>query len=168
MEVGIRVSELCALNISDIEKTDGTTWLVIRHGKGGKHRDVPLSVSTVVSIDTYLLMKRPAPPHNFSAHEKLDAAQAMFVSFRGRRLKPRDIQNLMHRATNKLPAEIRRKCTPHGLRHTAATLLLMSGAADIKTVQRILGHESLATTGLYLDEVREEMVKAISDHPITS
>jgi site-specific recombinase XerD len=44
----------------------------------------------------------------------------------------------------------------------------MSGAADIKTVQRILGHESLATTGLYLDEVREEMVKAISDHPITS
>lgn len=167
MEVGLRVSELCALNASDIEINDGTPWLVIRHGKGGKHRDVPLSPATYDAIENYRRAPRPQPPATDSPDRHKDASDALFVTFRGRRMQPRDIQNLVNRATAQLPPDVRRRCTPHGLRHTAATLLLTSGAADVKTVQRILGHESLATTGMYLDEVREEMVKAIADHPVT-
>lgn len=167
MEVGLRVSELCALNASDIEINDDVPWLVIRHGKGGKHRDVPLSPATYQAIHLYQESSRPQPPPTDSPERKRDAAHALFITFRGRRMQPRDVQNMMNRATDALPAEVRRKCTPHGLRHTAATLLLTSGAADVKTVQRILGHESLATTGMYLDEVREEMVKAIAIHPVT-
>lgn len=167
MEVGLRVSELCALNASDIEVNEGIPWLVIREGKGGKHRDVPLSQATYDAIQNYQRAPRPTPPESDSAHDRKDASDALFVTFRGRRMQPRDIQNLVNKATAQLPPEVRRRCTPHGLRHTAATLLLTSGAADVKTVQRILGHASLATTGMYLDEVRGEMVRAIADHPVT-
>lgn len=167
MEVGLRVAELCAVNQSDIETHEDITWLVIRVGKGGKHRDVPLSPSTAAAVDRYVHQVRPTPPQTDPAQKQADAQRALFVTFRGRRMQPRDVQNMLNRCMQKLPAEVRRACTPHGLRHTAATLLLSSGAADIKTVQRILGHASLATTGMYLDEVREDMIRAVGDHPVT-
>jgi site-specific recombinase XerD len=83
-------------------------------------------------------------------------------------MQPRDVQNLVDRLCKNLDPDVRRRVTPHGLRHTAATLLLSSGAADVKTVQSLLGHESLATTGIYLDQVKGEMIKAVASHPVTS
>jgi site-specific recombinase XerD len=167
LEVGPRVSELCAADRSDLHERDGATWLVIRRGKGGKARDLPLSPSTATALRDYLTARRPAPPTTDSPERVEDAERALFVSYRGRRLQPRDVQNLISRLCRHLPAETRRQVTPHGLRHTAATLLLSSGAADVKTVQHLLGHASLATTGIYLDEVSEEMVRAVAAHPVT-
>lgn len=167
LEVGPRVSELCSLNQADMEERDGAHWLIIRQGKGGKRRDVPLSPGTHDAIVTYLTSPRPEPPAGDTEHRRANAAMAMFRTFRGRRIQPRDVQNLVHRACQALPAQVRREVTPHGLRHTAATLLLSSGAADVKTVQALLGHESLATTGIYLDEVSHEMVRAVAAHPVT-
>lgn len=171
IEVGPRVAELCALDQTDLHTrtTDGgaDTWLHIRHGKGGKPRDLPLSPATASLISAYLAEPRTAPPVHLSPTIRDDAERALFVTFRGRRITPRDVQNMVTRHVKALPADTRRHVTPHGLRHTAATLLLTSGAADIKTVQAILGHASIATTGLYLDEVSHEMVRAVAAHPVT-
>ena len=82
-------------------------------------------------------------------------------------MKPRDIQLMVERTSKRLPADVRRRVTPHGLRHTAATLLLASGAADIKTVKEILGHANIATTGIYLDSIDGEAARAVRMHPVT-
>lgn len=165
MEVGPRVFELCALNQSDIEVREETTWLVVRKGKGGKRRDLPLSPATASAIELYL--KSARPQISDTEENRDDHLKAMFLTFRGRRIKPRDVQYLVARAVKRLPLSVQRDVTPHGLRHTAASLLLASGAADVKTVQAILGHASLATTGIYLDETSQEMIQAVRQHPVT-
>ena len=96
-----------------------------------------------------------------------DAERALTLSWRGVRMQPRDMQLMVERACRNLPPEVRRDVTPHGLRHTAATLLLSSGAADIKTVKELLGHASIATTGVYLYTVADEMAQAVKAHPVT-
>lgn len=168
LEVGPRVREVCGLDRVDVDvRDDGRTWLDIRHGKGGKRRELPLSSGTAQTLADYLAAPRPAPPAGDPPARREDAERAVFVTYRGRRMQPRDVQNLMRRLSDALPADVRRRVTPHGLRHTAATLLLASGAADVKTVQHLLGHASLATTSVYLDEIGEELARAVADHPVT-
>lgn len=167
LEVGLRVAELCSLDRSDVSRTDGVTWILVRHGKGDNQRSVPLAPSTAEMLTTYMQLPCPSPPPNVDAAALADAKNALFVSYRGRRLSPRDVQRLLHRLTVHLPEQLRRDVTPHALRHTMATLALKSGAADVSVVQRILGHASLATTGLYLDEVREELARAVQMNPVT-
>jgi site-specific recombinase XerD len=168
-EGGPRVSELCALDRADMETVDTTTWLHIRHGKGNKPRDIPLSPLTAQYIHTWLALPRPTPPSPTTGPSPTDDAErALFTTYRGRRIRPRDIQNMITRHAKLLPPDLRRHITPHAARHAAATLLLASGAADVKTVQILLGHESLATTGIYLDIVSDEVIRAIAAHPVTS
>jgi site-specific recombinase XerD len=167
LETGPRVSELCAMDRSDIDVRDGVTWLRIRHGKGGKARDVPLSPSTADLLNRYEADHRPVPWHADPPLRHEDSERALFVTFRGRRITPRDVQNLVARTCALLPAQVRRRATPHALRHTMATLALSSGAADVSVVQRLLGHASLATTGVYLDEIREELAQAVLRNPVT-
>lgn len=167
LETGPRVSELCAMDRSDVDVRDGVTWLRIRHGKGGKPRDVPLSPSTAQLLARYGSDHRPPPWHADSPARQEDSERALFVTFRGRRIAPRDVQNLVSRTCSLLPADVRRRATPHALRHTMATLALSSGAADVSVVQRLLGHASLATTGVYLDEIREELAQAVLRNPVT-
>jgi site-specific recombinase XerD len=160
LEVGIRVGELCALNRSDVEDRDGDKWIRIRKGKGGKPRDVPISPSTSTLMVLY--------SENRPLEQNVDAGDALFLTFRGRRMQPRDIQNLVKRACASLPPEVRRAATPHALRHTMATLALQNGSADVAVIQKLLGHSSLATTGIYLDEIREELVQAVHRSPATA
>jgi site-specific recombinase XerD len=162
LETGLRVSELCALDRTDVRPQDGATWLFVRHGKGGKPREVPITPSTATMLDEYVNSSRPVPEVGAE-----DAQRALFVTYRGRRITPRDVQNLVNRAAQGLPPSLRRRVTPHAARHSAATLLLSSGAADVSVVQKLLGHASLATTGLYLDEIRDELVQAVHTNPIT-
>lgn len=169
IEAGPRVSELCSLDLSDIDHQPDATWLEIRKGKGGKSRAVPLSPSTANLLKEHVNQRQQ---QTVQAENKgdpwadKDSATALFVTFRGRRIQPRDVQNLVRRASNKVPANLRKDVTPHGLRHTMATLLLSSGAADVSVVQKMLGHASLATTGVYLDEIRDDLVRAVNDHPL--
>ncbi len=171
VETGPRVSEVCAADRADLSgRDDGTVWLHIRHGKGNKERWVPMSAGTYDVYRRYELDERPAArpregdPSGTSVE---DAERALLLSWRGRRMTPRAVQDLVDRAVLRTPAEVRRRVTPHGLRHTAATLLLNSGAADIHTVKDLLGHASIATTGVYLDTADVEMTQAVAAHPVT-
>jgi site-specific recombinase XerD len=168
LEVGPRVSELSHLDRDDLDYRQGHPWLIIRNGKGGKRRELPLSEETATAVKACLAAVRPTLPASDTPWRREDAQRAMFVTYRGRRIQPRDVQNIVHRAVDRLPEGSRRSVTPHGLRHTCATLLLASGAANVRTVQAILGHASLATTGIYLDEVSDDMIRAVSKHPVTS
>ncbi len=166
LEVGVRVSELCALDRSDLRIREQVPWLLIRHGKGGKERDVPLSQGTYEVIGEWLELPRPVPPASTSEWDVEDAYRALFVSYRGRRLRPRNVQDMIARYARQLPPELRRHITPHSLRHAAATILLSSGAADARLVQTLLGHANLATTGVYLDVTDTAVADAVARHPL--
>ena len=159
IDTGLRVGELVALDRDDvvIERDSANvhrTWLVVRSGKGGKSRTLPV---TPVTAELLSKLIAPAPPES----------AALFLTWRGNRISSRDVQRLMQRMRNLLPPEVRRDVTPHALRHTMATIMLSSGAADVAVVQRLLGHASLSTTGRYLDEVREELAAAVDRNPVT-
>lgn len=165
--VGPRVSELCAANTDDFSTSDGVTqWRII--GKGGKERHNPLSPWLEEQRATYLATPRPPITKKATPAQVTDAQKAVFVTGRGTRLAPRDVQRILDRAHQRVltadPARARR-ATPHALRHTTATLLLSSGW-DVKVVQQLLGHASLATTGKYLDHVPGELARAIAGHPL--
>lgn len=174
-EAGPRVSEVSNANRADIEiLDDGTCWLTVM-GKGRKVRRLPLSDLTMRLYREYLTQERPTArarvrtardgqPYVVNPVE--DAEQALVLTWRGTRMKPRDIQYMLQRRCAQLPAGASR-VTPHGLRHTAATLLLASGAADIRMVKELLGHSSLAVTSVYLDTVSDELAAAVRAHPIT-
>lgn len=177
MEAGPRVSEVSNADRADLSTDDnGDHWLTVT-GKGNKTRRVPLSPGTKAVYDAYIEDERPEPRARMHKDRETgepvitapieDAEAALLLTWRGLRMKPRDIQLLVERACKHLPADVRRRVTPHGLRHTAATLLLASGAADIKTVKEILGHANIATTGIYLDTIDGEAARAVRMHPVT-
>lgn len=177
MEAGPRVSEVSNANRADLSTDDnGDHWLTVT-GKGSKTRRVPLSPGTKAAYDAYIEterpMARPRTTKDPTTGETIitvpaeDAEAALLLTWRGLRMKPRDIQLMVERTSKRLPADVRRRVTPHGLRHTAATLLLASGAADIKTVKEILGHANIATTGIYLDSIDGEAARAVRMHPVT-
>lgn len=157
LETGLRNAELCALDVSDVSLEDGQPWLTVRHGKGGKRRVLPLTMMTYERIGEYVALRSPAESFE----------EALFLTKSGRRIAPRDVQNICRAASRMLPHALRRDFTPHALRHTMATLSLAHGSADVAVVQRLLGHSSLAVTGRYLDEVRDELVRAVDANPLT-
>lgn len=134
---GVRLSELCAINLQDIGKED----IRVREGKGGKERILFLSEAARDALDAYLREYRQP------LEEKLRDKNALFVSHRCRRLTGRAIEKMLDRRL--LNAGLDNKLySPHKLRHTAATTLVNDGA-DLLTVQRYLGHESPDTTVKY-------------------
>ena len=169
VESGPRVSELCGANRSDIRvhEETGTPVLHVR-GKGRKDRDLPLSKPTVEVIERYLAEERPAPPTPQRPHDMVerrridDAAGALFVSVRGWRLSPRDVQRMVQRYAKEF---LGRRATPHSLRHTALTVLARAGV-DIATVAQIAGHASLSTTSVYMDDSMSAAVEAIAESPL--
>lgn len=176
VEAGPRVSEICSADRGHFEhREDGTRWLYLM-GKGGKERWVPVTDTTWALYERYVEEERPAPAERTMVDrvsgERVvtatvdDAERALVLTWRGLRMTKRDVQLMVQRSAKRLPPEVRRHVTPHGLRHTAATLLLSSGAADIKTVKELLGHASIATTGVYLDTVAEELAAAVRMHPV--
>ncbi|NYH90497.1 tyrosine-type recombinase/integrase [Actinopolymorpha rutila] len=170
VESGPRVSELCGANRSDIRLHEETRTPVLHvRGKGGKTRDLPLSSATLRTIERYLAEERPPPPQPTSLDraERIrveDAASALFVSVRGKRLSPRDLQRMVERYTKEF---LGRRATPHSLRHTALTVLARAGV-DIATVAQIAGHSSLATTSVYMDESMSAAAEAIDSSPLAS
>src|SRR6476661_4360915 len=150
---GIRVAELCGLDLGDI---DPQRRLVRVLGKGAKERAVPYGLPAQRAVLRWLERGRPAlaQPHS---------AAALFLGARGGRVDQRIIRTVVHDVV----AAVRDApdMGPHGLRHSAATHLL-AGGADLRAVQELLGHATLATTQLYT-HVTVERLKAIHDrsHP---
>ncbi|NKQ56843.1 tyrosine recombinase XerC [Amycolatopsis sp. K13G38] len=152
----VRVSELCGLDIADVDF--GSRVLRVL-GKGGKERVVPFGVPADRALRAWLDKGRPAM---VAAATKADT-MALFIGVRGGRLDPRAARRIVHDAVNSVPGAA--DMGPHGLRHSAATHLL-EGGADLRSVQELLGHATLATTQLYT-HVTVERLKAIHDraHP---
>jgi integrase/recombinase XerC len=133
---GVRVGELVGLDVDDVDRSRNVLRVF---GKGRKERTVPFGNPAAAAVDTWLQRGRPqlAVP---------GAGAALFVGTRGRRIDQRAVRTLVHRRI--ADVEGAPDIGPHGLRHTAATHLL-EGGADLRSVQELLGHASLATTQLY-------------------
>ena len=144
---GIRVGELCGLDVDDVDR--GRRVLRV-FGKGRKERTVPYGVPADRALGRWLEAGRP----------KLvvpGAGPAMFLGARGRRIDQRAVRSLVHARIAEVPNAP--DMGPHGLRHTAATHLL-EGGADLRTVQELLGHASLATTQVYTHVSSERLRSA--------
>lgn len=135
---GIRVSELCGLDVDDIDLDRGTARVL---GKGAKERVVPFGAPARDAVGAYLTRGRPS----LSARAERTPS-ALFLGVRGGRMGPRTVYALVAEAL--APVIGADTVGPHALRHTAATHLL-DGGADLRAVQEILGHASLGTTQIY-------------------
>src|ERR1039458_6822014 len=150
---GIRVSELCGLDVGDV---DGERRSVRVLGKGGRERVVPVGAPAARALHQWHRAGRPrlATPRS---------GAALFLGRRGGRLDPRTARRVVHARI--AAAESVPDTGPHGLRHTAATHLL-EGGADLRSVQEILGHASLATTQIYTHVSAERLLSAYRQaHP---
>jgi integrase/recombinase XerD len=150
---GLRVSELVALDVDDVDLEEGSVRAL---GKGGKERDVPVGRFAVGALRAYL---RDGRPSLSSARSR----SALFVNQRGGRLTRQGVAKLLAAAARR--AGIRRRVSPHTLRHSFATHLL-EGGADVRVVQELLGHASVATTQVYTLVTREHLLEVYAtSHP---
>jgi integrase/recombinase XerC len=150
---GIRVSELCGLDVDDID-ADSRVLRVL--GKGNKQRTAPFGEPAEEALRDWLTDGRPALV-------KPESGPALLLGARGRRIDPRQVRTVVHQTVSSVDGAP--DMGPHGLRHSAATHLL-EGGADLRIVQELLGHETLATTQLYT-HVTVARLRAVHDqaHP---
>jgi integrase/recombinase XerC len=150
---GARVSELCGLDIDDLDDRRHTVRVM---GKGAKERTVPIGDPAAGAVATWLSRGRPRLATTQSG-------PALLLGARGGRLDPRTARQVVHDRLAAVPGVA--DLGPHGLRHTAATHLL-EGGADLRSVQELLGHATLATTQIYthvsIDRLRATYERA---HP---
>jgi len=143
---GLRVSELCTLDLAniDLKNKAATVW-----GKGSKERRVPLNEPTVAAIDLWMKHR----------HElAVPSSNSLFFNERGKQLTPRDVRRILDRRSID-PTH------PHALRHTFATHLLDNGA-DLRAVQELLGHANVVTTQRYTHVSKERLQSAyLASHP---
>jgi integrase/recombinase XerC len=149
---GIRVGELSALDVDDVDLRQNVVRVM---GKGAKERIVPFGIPAATAITDWLTV-RPRVVNERSG-------PALFLGRRGRRVDARQVRSAVHELLSHLPDAP--DLGPHGLRHSTATHLL-EGGADLRMVQEILGHASLATTQIYthvsVDRLRRSYEQA---HP---
>ena len=148
---GLRVSEVAGLTIERIDLDRGRVTVL---GKGDKEREVPLGDPARESVEAWLVVRDVLQP---------GSGDALFTNRRGRPIGPRDIRRLVGRYAGATLSG--RRVTPHTLRHSFATHLL-EGGADIRAVQEMLGHASVATTQRYTHVSRSRLFEAYErSHP---
>ena len=150
---GIRVGELCGLDIDDVDRE---RRVVRVFGKGSKERSVPYGQPADRALATWLAagLGELAVP---------GSGAALFLGARGKRIDQRAVRTIVHARLTDVPGAP--DLGPHGLRHTAATHLL-EGGADLRTVQELLGHASLATTQIYTHVTTDRLRRAYRQaHP---
>lgn len=152
LNCGLRLSELCSLNYSDI-KTDGTMTVT---GKGNKERTIYLNEMCANAVKEYMKV-RPV--------DGVKDKHALFLSNRKSRISPKTVQHIVEKFIEKSGLGDRGYST-HKLRHTAATLMYQKGGVDVLLIKDILGHENLATTEIYTHIVDEQLKDAVSSNPL--
>jgi integrase/recombinase XerC len=148
---GCRVGELCGADITDVDFVDRRFRVL---GKGRKERVIPFGQPAAQALQAWLEVRADIPPR--------PGEQALFIGVRGSRIDQRTVRAIVQRLADEAGVSA---IAPHGLRHTAATHIL-EGGADLRTVQELLGHASLATTQRYT-HVSVERLRAVFDqaHP---
>ena len=150
---GIRVGELVGLDVDDVDRERNVVRVF---GKGRKERTVPFGRPAARALDFWLRQGRGRLAVEGSG-------AALFLGARGRRIDQRAVRTMVHRRIADVPGAP--DIGPHGLRHTAATHLL-EGGADLRSVQELLGHASLATTQLYTHVTTDRLRRAYQQaHP---
>jgi len=149
---GLRVSEACALDATDLERDRYGTWTVtVARGKGGKRRIVPLGDAAARAIAAWQAARAWAP------------GPALFVNARGQRLTTRSVQR--HTRSWAIASGVTAPTTPHALRHSFATHLL-DGGVDLRSIQELLGHASLSSTQIYTKLSLDHLMKVYdAAHP---
>jgi integrase/recombinase XerC len=142
---GARVSEICGLDLKDIDYERQTIRVI---GKGSKERVIPIGRPAIAALEKWLAVRTQM------ANEK--SGNALFLGARGKRIDQRQVREVVYKTI---------ELGPHALRHSAATHLL-EGGADLRTVQEILGHASLSTTQIYTHVSAERLHSAFKQaHP---
>ena len=150
---GIRVSELVGLDIDDVNLTDNTVRVT---GKGSKERVVPFGIPAANAVKRYVFEARPVIRAETEVENELASGgtSALFIGRRGSRINVRTVYQLVAELLADIPGA--GPIGPHTLRHTAATHVL-DGGADLRIVQEMLGHSSLATTQVYTHVSKERL-----------
>ncbi|MFH1775612.1 MAG: site-specific tyrosine recombinase XerD [Chloroflexota bacterium] len=150
---GMRVSELTALNLEDVAVKEG---YVRCFGKGHKERLIPIHEEAAAAVAEYLRETRPKLMHN-------DEGKAIFLNRRGERLTRQGLWQILKGYAE--AANLGTEITPHTLRHSFATHLL-SGGADLRSVQELLGHANISTTQVYTHLTTEHIRRTYDkSHP---
>ena len=148
---GLRVSELCRVRVTDVERDMGYVRVV---GKGNKHRLVPVGKAAIQAVEEYLRSGRPRLL-------KGRASPYLFVTNRGGCMTRQCFWKLLGDYGKK--AGIFRGLTPHVIRHTFATHLL-EGGADLRSLQTMLGHADISTTQIYTHVMRSRLRRTVDEH----
>lgn len=154
LNCGLRLSELVGIDIDNINED---TLRVI--GKGNKERTVYLNNACINAINEYLKVRN----HNEIKNED---KKALFISGNKERISPRTVQTIVKKYIKAAGLDSEKYST-HKLRHTAATLMYKYGNVDIRALQQILGHESVATTQIYTHTDDEQLRQAMKSNPLS-
>lgn len=153
LNCGLRLSELCSIDISRIK--DDTLTII---GKGNKERTVYLNNACLKAISQYIAER--------NLMEILPTYKdALFISERKCRINKRTVERLIKKHVGVAGLDME-KYTPHKLRHTAATLMYKYGDVDIRSLQKILGHENISTTQIYTHVDDEKLREAVNSNPL--
>lgn len=152
LNCGLRLSELVGINLNNI-KNDTLTVI----GKGDKERSIPLNTACLKAICEYMKV-RPA--------NALKDKNALFLSSRHQRISKESVQKIVKKYIKESGLDPQRYST-HKLRHTAATLMYKYGNVDIRALQALLGHESIATTEIYTHLDQQQLRDAVSKNPLS-
>lgn len=154
LNCGMRVSELCGINLHDIR--DNQLRLL---GKGNKERIVYLNNSCFNAIENYLKV--------LGSGEKIKRAdkEALFLNRYGKRITPRSVERIVEHCLKEAGLD-GMGISPHKLRHTAATLLYQDAGVDIRVLKELLGHESLSTTEIYTHVSNKQIEDASNKSPL--
>ncbi len=156
LNCGLRLAELCALNLSSIS-TDGTLTVL---GKGNKERMVYLNPACLEAINNYLAVR---PNDRIPITDK----NALFISRNHRRISPKTVQHIVKTYLEKSGLGDQGFST-HKLRHTAATLMYQHGDVDIRVLKDILGHANLGTTQIYTHVANKQIEEAVNQNPLAN
>jgi len=141
---GLRVGELAALSLEDIEISERKGWVTVRAGKGVKYRGVPLNADARKALSEYLEVRPEGEDHH------------LFLGQRGNGFTPSGIWRVVKKYGQQAGLDI----SPHALRHTYGTRLVREEGVDLVTVATMMGHKSLDTTAIYTQPSEEDMARA--------
>ena len=160
LNCGMRLSELVGINSKDIDFNECKLNVI---GKGNKERTIYLNNACMKALADYLKVR----PTEGVKHDKKHSEKALFLSERRERISNRTVQYVVSKELTKAGLDTN-KYSVHKLRHTAATLMYQYGQVDIRALQELLGHESIATTEIYTHVNNEQIRSAVERNPLAN
>ncbi len=158
LNCGIRLSELIGINIKDIDFSECKMNVI---GKGNKERTIYLNKACMKALTDYLIVRKA------KTNVKFNSKDALFLSERNERISKRTVQYVVEKELQAAGLDTKKYST-HKLRHTAATLMYQYGNVDIRALQELLGHESIATTQIYTHVNNEQVRNAVESNPLSN